>query len=96
MTVASVLSTGVDNFFECPLAVRITFLLIPIAIIFQCCGIGTDTWSTGEGTRQGLWKFCYDSGDFSCCESTSDKTGYIPRMIYINLSNALKKLILIS
>ena len=84
MTVADKLSTGVDNLFGCTIPVRITFILIPVAMVFQFCGIGTGAWSDSDESSQGLLWYCYTSGDLSCCQHIADKIGYIPG-IYIYL-----------
>ncbi|XP_063422002.1 uncharacterized protein LOC134706731 isoform X2 [Mytilus trossulus] len=78
MTIASALCQGIDNFVECSVAVRIAFFLIPVAVVLQAFGVGTAAWSNSDSSRQGLWTYCYDEREFSCCESIYDKTGETP------------------
>ena len=85
MTVADSLSTGVDNLFECSVAVRFTFLLIPVAMVFQFCGISTGVWSDSDESSLGLWGYCYTSGDLSCCQNIADKFGDIPGIYFLSI-----------
>lgn len=83
MAIASALCQGIDNFVECSIAVRIAFFLIPVAVVLQAFGVGTAAWSNSDSSRQGLWTYCYDEREFSCCESIYDKTEDTPGLYVI-------------
>jgi hypothetical protein len=78
LTWSEILEIGVDNFFDFPLHVRLTTLVIPIGLLFIIIGIFSHSWSHSDSDSIGLWKYCTTFSYIECCESIVDFRGGEP------------------
>ena len=83
LTWSEILEIGVENFFDFPLHVRLTTLVIPIGLLFIIIGIFSNSWSHSDSDSIGLWKYCSTFSYIECCESIVDfRGGEPPGMIF--------------
>ena len=78
LTCSKILEIGVDNFFDFPLRVRLTTLVIPIGLLFIIIGISSNSWSHSDSDNIGLWMYCSTFSYIECCESITDFLGREP------------------
>ena len=78
LTWSEILEIGVENFFNFPLHVRLTMLVIPIGLLFIIIGIFSNSWSHSDSESIGLWKYCSTFSYIECCESIIDFRGGEP------------------
>lgn len=51
----------------------LTFLVLVCAFILFNCSFWIGQWSKFENDSQGLFEWCFNSGNTSCCESVSNR-----------------------
>ena len=78
LTCSEISEIGVDNFFDFPIPVILTTLVIPIGLLFIIIGVFSNSWSHSDSDNIGLWNYCSTVSYIECCESIVDFRGGEP------------------